>query len=272
MDYFLLEADYLALIRQDKLDIVDGANDVIRQASEKSSEEEARGYIRNRYNVDLIFAPLQGWATATTFYWGDRIYLTATAFSAVTVYITGDLVSQSGNVYRSTAGSAAHAFNVAEWTLIGAVGHYQMEADLWDDETVYVTNDIVKYETTAVRVYYKALAGNTNVDPYNDNGTNWIEIESQAGQLPTSAVEYWIAGDSRNPLLVRHMVDMTLYHLHSGVNARNIPEFRIDRYKDAVQYFKDIARGLVQLDISIIVPEQGNNIGYGSQPINNNYY
>jgi len=271
MDYFLRKADYYTLIQSDKLDIVISADESIRTSMEIAAEAEIKSYISNRFDCDLIFAPLQSFLTTTTYEWGDRIYLTASAFSASTVYTTGQYVLQAGNVYKSTAGSAAHAFNVSEWTLLGAEGHYQMEATLWDDEATYVTNDLVKYETTTVRKYYKALSGNTNTNPYDDSGSIWEEITDQSGALPTAAT-YWVYGDSRNKLMMLHYIDVTLYHLHSRINPRNIPEFRIARRDEAVEYLKMVARGTITPDLDLIAPEQGNNISYGSQPVQNNFY
>jgi hypothetical protein len=270
MDYFLRASDYSKLIQSDKLDVVISEDESIKLDAELAALEEVKSYLRHRYKEDLVFAPLQSYDDATTYYWGDRIYLTADAFSPVTVYTTGQKVLQAGNVYQNIAGSAAKSFNESEWDLLGSEGHYQMEVELWDDEANYVLNDLVKYETKAVRKYYRSLSTNTNIDPYNDNGDNWEVVTSISGEIPTSA--YWIAGDSRNKLIVMHLIDIVLYHLHSRINPRNIPEFRIQRRDDAISYLKMIAKGQVSIDLDLITPEQGNNISYGSQPVNNNFY
>lgn len=270
MDYFLRASDYSKLIQSDKLDIVISEDESIKLDAELAALEEVKSYLRHRYKEELVFAPLQSYDDNSLYYWGDRIYLTAAAFNPVTTYVTGDKVLQAGSVYQSTAGSAAHSFNIAEWTLLGSEGHYQMEVELWDDETAYVADELVKYETKTVRKYYKSLTSNTNVNPYNDNGDNWEETVGITGENPTTA--YWTAGDSRNKLVVMHLIDIVLYHLHSRINPRNIPEFRIQRRDDAISYLKMIARGQVSIDLDLITPEQGNNISYGSQPVNNNFY
>lgn len=271
MDYFLRKGDYYTLIQQENLDVVISADENIRTAMELASEQEMKSYIRNRYDEDLIFAPLQPYLTSTTFYWGDRIYLTATAFNPATVYTTGQMVLQAGYVYYSTAGSSAHAFNVLEWTLLGAEGHYQMQVNLWDDKTSYSINDTVRYETLAVRKWYKCLIANYGVDPYTDTESKWIEVLSSSGKIPTNTL-YWTAGDSRNNHIMMLYIDLTLYHLHSRISPRNIPEWRVQRRDDAIKYLDKIAKGLVTAELEIIAPEQGNNIAFGSQPVQNNYY
>jgi hypothetical protein len=271
MDYFLRKADYYSLIQSDKLNVVIDSDESVRTDEELATEEEIKGYIRNRYDVNLVFAPLQSFSTSTTYYWGDRIYLTATAFSSTTVYTTGQYVLQAGNVYKSIAGSAAHAFNASEWTLLGAEGHYQMQVDNWDDEANYTAGDLVKYETLSVRKYYEAVTSNSEINPYEDDGTNWTEVLSQSGALPTTA-DYWAFGDSRNKLIKRYYIDICLYHLHSRINPRNIPEYRVQRRDEAIEYIKMMSSGKVTGDLELIAPEQGNNIAYGSKPVNDNFY
>lgn len=50
-------------------------------------------------------------------------------------------------------------------------------------------------------------------------------------------------GSARHPALVMYATDMSLYHLHSAINPRNIPELRIDRYDQAIAWLKMVAKG-----------------------------
>lgn len=271
MDYFLRKADYDSLITQEKLNVVIDSDDTVRTKAEMATEKEIKSYLRQRYDVGRVFAPLQDWLAATTYYWGDRVYLTATNFSAATAYSTNDRVLYNGNVYYSTAGSTAHAFDVSEWTLIAAEGHYQMMAADWDEDTAYVTGNTVRVITSETSlIYYKALSNNTDKNPA-DHPDIWEVIESQSGQLLSNA-NYWVAGDSRDDLILMHYIDIVLYHLHSRINPRNIPEFRIVRKDEAITYLKMIARGTVSADLELLYPDQGNNISFGSNPKNNNFY
>lgn len=270
-NFFLRKEDYNTLIQSDNLGVIVSDDDIIRTSAEIATETEIKSYLSHRFNCDLIFAPLQPWAVGTNFKWGDRIYLTAEPFSSINGYLGGQMVLHAGHVYQSIAGSIPHVFDVSEWTLLGAEGHYQMKADLWDDETAYLIGSIVKYETTEVRKYYQALTNNTGVNPYTDNGANWVLVTSQAGELPTSSA-YWSFGDSRNKLILMHFIDVVLYQLHSRINPRNIPEFRIIRRGEAIDYLKMVARGTITPDLELITPEQGNNIVFGSKPVQQNYY
>lgn len=43
-------------------------------------------------------------------------------------------------------------------------------------------------------------------------------------------------------------IDITLYHLHARINPKNIPEIRIIRYNDAVNFLKQVNEGKIITD------------------------
>lgn len=57
---------------------------------------------------------------------------------------------------------------------------------------------------------------------------------------------------ARNKLIVVFLVDITLYHLFTNISPDMIPELREKRYKAAIQWCKDVAKGY----ISPILPER----------------
>jgi phage gp36-like protein len=66
-------------------------------------------------------------------------------------------------------------------------------------------------------------------------------------------------GSERVPVIVLYLIDMTLYHLHSNISPRNIPELRKERYDIAIDWLKRVSKG--QLSPDLPVPE---NEGEGS--------
>jgi hypothetical protein len=56
-------------------------------------------------------------------------------------------------------------------------------------------------------------------------------------------------GANRNPLLMMYMIDVTLYHLHSSIPGKQIPQLRYDRYVAAKDYFERAAKGTVTLNL-----------------------
>jgi phage gp36-like protein len=72
------------------------------------------------------------------------------------------------------------------------------------------------------------------------------------------------SGNNRNQQLVMFAVDIALYHLHSRINPRNIPQLRIDRYDSAIEWLKMAAKGTITAGIEAKTPEQGGSIRWGS--------
>ena len=78
-------------------------------------------------------------------------------------------------------------------------------------------------------------------------------------------------GDDRQAQLVSLLVDITLYHLHSRISARNIPDLRVKRYDDAIMWLKMVANGAISPDLPVIAPEQGKRTIWGSNTKKENY-
>lgn len=82
--------------------------------------------------------------------------------------------------------------------------------------------------------------------------------------LPTNTTD-WTKGDDRNPQLVTMGIDCALYFLFQRVNPRQIPELRVKRYDNAIEWLKavnngNIAAGLALTDIDV----PGGRLIYGS--------
>lgn len=50
-------------------------------------------------------------------------------------------------------------------------------------------------------------------------------------------------GDNRDPMLVMFCVDITIYHLFTMHNPRNMSKIREDRYNRAIAWLKAVGRG-----------------------------
>jgi hypothetical protein len=70
----------------------------------------------------------------------------------------------------------------------------------------------------------------------DENGTT-------AGSKPDVATTEYTLGDTRNPLIVRMLIDIILFHLVSRINPRNIPELRVTRYDEAKTMLDQINKG-----------------------------
>jgi len=64
-------------------------------------------------------------------------------------------------------------------------------------------------------------------------------------------------GSARSPIIVMFAVDMLLYHLYSRLDPSQIPQIRIDRYENAVEYLNMVAGGKLSPDLPPLVNEEG---------------
>lgn len=71
------------------------------------------------------------------------------------------------------------------------------------------------------------------------------EIESYLRERYDMGAAFGKTGDDRYPLLVMYMIDITLYHLHSRIAGRQIPQTRIDRYNIAKDWLERAQAGKV---------------------------
>jgi hypothetical protein len=130
-----------------------------------------------------------------------------------------------------------------------------IDLNAYDSGTTYAQNAVVAYPDIEDQIY-KCIST-----------TNIVGID------PTDSTK-WSKGDPRNPLIKMHLIDLTLYHLHSRINPRNIPEFRIQRRDDAIKWMEMVAKSLISTDLpTLAVPDEniGKNIIFGQTKTNQLY-
>lgn len=75
----------------------------------------------------------------------------------------------------------------------------------------------------------------------------------------------WQLGDLRNPAILMFLVDMILYHLHSSVNPRNIPDLRGIRYDAATTWLKKVRDGMQEPSLPRLDNNAGSIINFNSK-------
>jgi phage gp36-like protein len=85
-----------------------------------------------------------------------------------------------------------------------------------------------------------------------------------------SDVAKFETGEKRNALMKRHVVNIALYELHSRINPRNIPEFRIQRRDDSVSWLKLVQNPRNNVDADFLPKrdlglQKGNDISWNSK-------
>lgn len=263
--------DYDRAIQSDNLDQVIGSNYTLLLDVEQAAQLTMIGHLKQRYQVNRIFANLSTFSLSATYKGLNLVEYTESTFSAITIYTTGQRVVYSGNIYSSIAGSVAHAFNVAEWTLLCVdklLYYLTLPNPEFDITATYATGDVVWYNN----YNYTCRQPITGILPTNTSYWTVTGAEySVTNTYPTDLTK-WTLGDNRNQEVVQNLLDITLYNLHCRINPRNVPDLRKERFDGnepqqrggAIGWLKNISSGKIYLDSPEILPEQGNSINWGN--------
>ncbi len=292
---YLLPLDYKKHIQPENLAQVTGADASALTASEAAAVAEAKSCLAQRFDVTDEFASTLPWSTTVPYNANTRVVIDYAAYSASATYNIGDcIIYQAAGYTCITPITVAEAFNAAHWALLGQ--QYNI---------YYAVPPCPKFLYTRLynkgdQVFYKNKTYNCLIDsrvfdgdtilqfgavqdiPYanvfpddRQNGQYYwgagIPYNVAAGTLPTNAV-YWALGDNRDPQLVTAVVDIALYHLHSRIAPRNVPDLRAKRCDDARKWLNACATGALTPALPVLQPAQGMRIRYGGQVKNSNAY
>lgn len=284
MNRFLTNNDYLRTIKYEELQQITEGNDDLILAVEQTAQAEISSYLVQRYQMDKVFTATGSFDLSATYYGKNLIEYSAPQFSASTNYVTNDHVVYDGYIYASVSGSTGILPNtgLTQWNKITkdkTLYNAKLPYPEFSIKTNYVAGSQVWYGD----VVYTALVDVIGVYP-DANTAYWTPgtTYSFTGQYPENTT-YWIKSDNRNQQLVQAVMDVTLYHLHSRINPRDIPELRVYRYSGndskmsggVIGWLKQVGAGLVTADLPEIKPDDtnpNNSIQWGSQVRNNNYY
>ncbi len=109
------------------------------------------------------------------------------------------------------------------------------DVDEWDELIAYVIDGHVIFN----EVVYKSKTGN---------------IDKQPDESPAD----WEIGDDRNQVVIMYLVDLIIYHLHTSINPRNIPELRGIRYDAAITWLRAVSIGELEPNLPKLKDADGN--------------
>lgn len=266
----LRNEDYIKYIQEKNLLQVIEDNYVLVQDVEQVAQHEIDGYLTQRYITDEIFTNTSTYDNTAVYYGKNLVIYTEAAFNAAIAYTTGQRVKQNGNIYSSTAGSAAHDFVLSEWTFVcldNELYYVKLPNSEYDNEAEYLTGAVVWYADKT----YTARTSVTGIVPTNAQFWTAGATYSITAIKPTDATK-WTKGDNRNPLIVMRMIDITLYHLHKRLTGMNFPDIRKDAYDGnretqtlgAIGWLKGIAAGKWNVDLPMRLPQQNLSANWGN--------
>lgn len=290
---YLIFSDYKKQIQTDNLLQIVGNDLNVLHTAELQAIEEAYGYLSQKYDTSQEFTSTDPWSPTKAYNAGDRVYLDAEAYSAQATYEVNDLALHSGKVYICTqAVTTPEAFDPANWQELGLQFDIFFAAypqPVFNYQSVYKAGDEVFWKNKTYtcqrasftwgddiqfRVYENIPLPNIFPDDPMNGAVYWgagTTYEIPAGTLPTDS-DYWTAADNRTQAVLMTVIDITLYHLHSRISPRNIPDLRRDRYINAVDMLRAFARGEMTAKLPVIQPKRGQRIRYGGAIKNINSY
>ena len=290
---YLRYRDYSRQIQDVNLTQILGADDSIRLDSEVAAEAEVKGYLAPKYDIDTEFSHTFVWSPSVAYKGYALVELNYSDYVPATVYAINDLVTYSGKCYICIHAGATGTFNPAHWTLLGTKydlfnivppaqdfdykGYYSIGDQVFWKDKIYtaIKSSPILDHNTALQYGRVSSLPYPNVFPDDpiDGKTYWgtgTAFSVNAGTLPTNAA--WTKGDNRATRLVQITVDICLYHLHSRIAPRNIPQLRMDRYAAAVAYLDMILTGKISADIPLNQPKTDGMIRWGGDVKRDNSY
>lgn len=290
---YLIFSDYKKQIQTDNLLQVIGNDLTVLQTAELQAIEEAYGYLAQKYDTAQEFTETLPWSAAVAYKAAARVYLDAAAYSAQATYAVGALALYTGKVYRCTTQiTVAEAWNPAKWSALGDqydlfyatypkpvfdyLATYKVgDQVFWKDKTYTCRKATIDYgDDIQFRVIENIPLPNVFPDDPANGTVYWgtgTAYSLSAGTLPTDATK-WTAGDNRTQSVLMTVIDICLYHLHSRIAPRNIPDLRRDRYLNAVDMLRAFSRGDMTAKLPVIQPKRGARIRYGGPIKNINSY
>lgn len=262
--------DYERAIQSDNLAQVVESNYTLLLDVEQAAQLTMIGHLKQRYITEQVFANTGTFNIATTYKGKNLIEYTEATFSDTTVYTTNQRVVYNGNIYKSIAGSAAHAFIPYEWTLIcedKLLFYIKLPYPEYDNSATYAIGDEVWYNNYK----YTCMQPVSGILPKNTSYWTQGSLYSVTGFYPENTT-YWTQGDNRNQEIIQYLIDIVLYNIHCRINPRNVPDLRKERFDGntaaqiggAIGWLKNVASGKVFVDIPPILPEQGTSMVWGN--------
>lgn len=144
----------------------------------------------------------------------------------------------------------------------------QVVAEQYQRKT-YQVGDIAEY-TGAAYICTTAITTpeaftSTKWAVLGQNGVIFTALVDATGVDITDVLKFQ-KKDTRNPKIVQVVTDILLYHLHSTISPRNIPELRAVRYdgqgnkkegESAISYLEKVAKGSITPNLPVKVDAEG---------------
>ena len=290
---YLIFADFKKTIQSDNLMQIIGSDLTILSGIALTAQAQAVSYLTQQFQTSQEFTDTAIYDIRAIYKPGSRVYLDALPYTTSQSYQLNDLTLQSGQVYfYSLVKPSVQSFDISQWTLLG------QQHDLYFGAYPFQKFDLYQIYAVGDKVYYNGKSYNCLIQTVmyshefqlqsnsQQNFQNFFPTDPNKGSqywqlIATNDIPagsdiknpvLWTLGDNRSSELVMYCCDMALYHLHSRIAPRNIPDLRVKRFDEAIKWFKMASRGEVTAALPSIQPLQGGRIRYSTQTKQINNY
>jgi hypothetical protein len=274
---YLVYNDYKRIIQSDNLQQIISADDSIRTDSEMAAQEEIISYLIQKYNTDEEFKSTEVFTLTNSYIAGQTLQLNSGVYNNATQYATNEIISYSGNVYYTTGSTIGNSpiSTGSTWSLLGS--QYALYNAIYPEQLyTYGTTYSVGEKVYWKNKIYTCQNQNSTIAPDDAayGSQYWgsgVSYSIPSGSIITNTLFYAL-GDARSQQMVQTITDITLYHIHSRIAPRNIPDIRVKRYDDAKKWLKMCYMGDVTPNLMVKTPRSGGRIRIGSNQKNINTY
>lgn len=297
---YLIPSDYKKQIQAGNLAEIMRSDATIQADAEQTAIDEARSYLVQKYDLTTELQDTPEWDPTLVYKVTNRVYLDADPYNTGSTYNTGAYVAftvGSGigavtSIYKANQDGITGTWDATKWTLAAPqyqifstkypyplfqlTGYYRPGDQVFWKDNVYTcqvetrrpSDDTILQFTNLSNIPYS----NVFPDDVNQGVTYWGTGTPYTVPVNTDILNttYWQLGDNRCQQLKTYLVDIALYHMHSAVAPRAVPELREKRYDDAIRWLKAASRGDVTASLPLLQPRQGSRNRYGGQIKNNN--
>lgn len=283
---YLIQKDYLKQIQVDNLNQIIGSDPTILSSAELAAMEEITSYLTQKYDLASEFQDLDTYNPANVYKSANRVYLDAPAYSSSATYALNNLCLQAGNVYIcTTAITVGEPFNASHWTLLGAQysiffavfpqplfdykNVYPKGSQVFWKDSIYTAQQATNILSQNSQIQFSSIQALPVQNVFPDDPVNGSAFwgTGTAYSVPAftslSDTTYWTAGDNRSQQMVMTMVDIALYHVHSRISPRNIPDLRVKRYDEARSWLKSAGKGDITANLPVKQIATGGRIRFG---------
>jgi phage gp36-like protein len=239
---YLIASDYNKQIQADNLNQITGSDASILSSAELAAQEEVTSYLTQRYDLAQELTNIA-------------------AYDAAVVYKAGQRVTSTGLIYF-----AALPYPMFDYTKLYVKG----DQVFWKDKTYTAAQDSIILDHST-QIQYSAITDIPQGSVFPDDPVNGRRFWGTgaayqvAANTPLTDTK-WTKADNRSQQLVSYMVDIVLFHLHSRISPRNIPDLRVKRYDDAIKWLKSAGKGDITANLPLKQVRKGGRIRFGGNP------